>query len=229
MTTKRFSRISAVVIAVAVLLTCFSFTMPVNAASTPDMKKANVKWDLKNNKTIKYKQYWYTLGAKTHTVKMTKYKVKKASKEGYKQCTFTLTYNMRVKPNKNQVAKMGTRAENDKVYTEFGFVLADYKTGMTLGIKNDKDVTMTNKWKFSKYIKIKGRDGSWIRYPRKTVVNVKIVYPEDYKDLAIGVFGATNLKLKNANRFWNGKIPFSKATTLYSKKDKAFAHFKRVK
>lgn len=207
------------------MVSCFCI-LPTYAAGKADMAKANVKWDLKNNKKIKYKQYWYAIGVKKQTAKMTKYKITNADKPGYKQCTFTVTFNQKVKPSKKQVLKIGNRG---KQFTEYGFCVVDYQTGKTLGRANDKGVETTWKWKHSKYKKIKGLEGSWIRYPRKSVVNVKIIYPENYKNLAIGIVGASNGKFKNAAKHWNGKIPFSKATSLYSKKDKSFAHFKRVK
>lgn len=72
------SRLMAILLTLAVILTSFAWVMPVNAESKPDMKNANVKWDLKNNKTLKFKTTWSAVGVKTHTVKMTKFKVKKA-------------------------------------------------------------------------------------------------------------------------------------------------------
>ena len=223
---KQLSRRIAVVLAIVMLLTCFAYTVPVNAASKADMKKANVKWDLRNNKTIKYKQYWYSMGVKKHTVKMTNFKVVKSKTPGYKECTFTLTFNMKVKPTDKQIRKMAVRGGN---FTEFGFCVVDYNTGMTLGTDNDKDVKTTWKWKYSKYKKHKAGNGAWIRYAQKNQVKVKIVYPESYKDLVIGVVGISKANFKSANDHWDGKIPFSKATALYSKKDKAFAHFMRVR
>ena len=226
---KMKRRLSLLMVLAVFLSFTMATTLEVSAASKPDMKKANVKWDLKNNKKLTYKQYWYALGVKKHTVKMTNYKVKKASKKGYKQCTFKLTYNMNVSPSKKQVLKMGTRAEEGKLYTQFGFCVVDYKTGMTLARDNDKDVKVTYTITNSNYKRITGKGGSWIRFPKKTVIKVKIIYPENYKNLAIGAVGASSLKLSSADKHWDGKLAFSKATSLYSKKDKNFAHFRRVK
>lgn len=226
---KMKRRLSLLMILAVFLSFTMATTIEVNAASKPDLKKANVKWDLKNNKKLTYKQYWYSMGVKKHTVKMTKFKVKNASKPGYKQCTFTVTFNINVKPSKKQITKMGIRAGDGKDYTNWGVCVVDYKTGMSLEVENDKDVTSTCKTKHYKQTKLKGIDGAWIRYPKKTVMKVKIIYPKDYKDLAIGVVGSSNAKISSAAKFWDGKIPFSKAKSLYSKKDKGFAHFMRVK
>ena len=95
-----YAKRTAIVLAVALILTCFASTLPADAASTPDLKKANVKWDLQNNKTVKFKTTWSYLGTKTHTVRMTGYKVSNSRKKGYKQCTFTLTVNRKIKPTR---------------------------------------------------------------------------------------------------------------------------------
>lgn len=140
MNKQLFAKRTAIVLALALFLTCFTSVLPVNAASKPDMKKANVKWDLKNNKTIKYKTTWSVLGTKTHTVKMTKYKVKNAKKKGYKQCTFTLTVNRKINPTKDQVMDMWNlwdfyyfdNYDNGPYGGGFWYTVVDYKTGKCL-------------------------------------------------------------------------------------------------
>lgn len=265
---------TAVMIAVALILTCFASTLPVDAASTPDMKKANVKWDLKNNKTIKYKTAWSVIGTKTHKVKMTNYKVRNAKKKGYKQCTFTLTINRSIKPTKSQIDDMVDLCEPDALeHSEngpfggnFWYAVVDYKTGKSLEGKNSKKVKVKDSdWKYSKKTKLKGHDGKYIWYYKRATTNVTITYPKKYKNLAIG-FGGYTLAPKEVvyssepdyeiggpddplagtgigvasyaagyenmfklTKFWKGKKAFSQETTLYSKTDKAFAHFKRVK
>lgn len=226
---KRISRKIAVILAMVMMLTCFAYTVPVNAAGKADMEKANVKWDLKNNKKLTYKQYWYSMGVKKHTVKMTNFKIRNAKKKGFKECTFTLTYKMKVNPTRDQILKMGRRCDQGKLFTQWGFCVVDYQTGKSLEQKNDKGVKTTWKIKSYNYAKLYGTNGSWIRYPQKQVFKVKITYPKDYKDLTIGVVGSTKANLRTADAHWAGKLPFSKATALYSKKDKAFAHFMRVK
>lgn len=230
--TKRMNRCSVLILAAAMLLTCIAFASPVNAASKADLKKANVKWDLKNNKTLKYKSAWTAIGVKKHTVKMTKFKVKDAETEGYKQCSFTLTFNRKINPNKSQVKKMG--AKMDRIGTFGGnmyFTVADYTTGKSLEAEdNDKDVKVTSSWKYTKWKKFKGKGGSWISYARKTTVKVTITYPEDYKDLAIGVGGyPTVFSTDILDPYWSGEKSFSSTKKMYSKKDKSFAHFMRVK
>jgi hypothetical protein len=146
----------------------------------------------------------------------------------------------------------------------FYYTVVDYKTGKCLEGKNDKNVKVTDSgWEYSDYVKKTGKNGTWIRYPKTSTVKVKIIYPKDYKNLAIGVGGYTAAPeyyyttssseaggpddplagsgigtaggsggVRNEfvlTKFWKGKKAFSKETKLYSKKDKAFAHFMRVK
>ena len=256
--TKRSGRLAALMLALAVVFTSFAWVMPVNAADTADMAKANVKWDLKNKKTVKFKTTWSEVGVKKHTVKMTGFKVKKAKKKGYKQCTFTLTFNRDIKPSNKQISKMGAISSMGSIYGgNFWFTVADYQTGECLEVPNDKDVTVKSKWTYSKYTKKKAKDGSWIRFAKKATAKVTIVYPATYKDLVIGAGGYTCAsKLVEAqdaeeyegdvwedfatgkfyeldepvtNLFFRGGDSFSDADYLYSKTDKAFAHFMRIK
>ena len=241
---KRGSRMAALLLAMAMIVTSFAWIMPVNAESTPDLKKANVKWDLKNNKTVKYKTAWYALGVKTHTVKMTKFKVKKAKKKGYKQCTFTLTFNRKIKPNKEQIMDMDlTHGECGSFGGECYFTIVDYMTGESLEGPNDKGVKVSSKWKWSGKDTKDSKDGFGIWYMKKGTVKVTITYPKGYKNLAIGVGGYTKAPYyvdyeddyevvnpaAGMKDYYNGGRPFSGEELLYSKTDKGFAHLMRVK
>ena len=241
---KRGSRMAALLLAMAVIFTSFAWVMPVNAESTPDMKKANVKWDLKNKKTIKFKTTWSAVGVRTQKVKMTGFKVKKAKKKGYKQCSFTLTFTRDLKAKNDQIIEMAELASEGADFGgRFYFTVVDYNTGECLEASNDKDVTVKSSgWKYSKYKKLKAKDGSWIRFSRKAVVKVSIIYPSTYKDLCIGVGGYTcaskyvlgedggyEADEPYTRMFFLGGDAFSDSYYLYSKTDKSFAHFMRVK
>ena len=224
---KKIYKRLAVVLAMAMLLTSFACVLPVNADSKPDIKKANVKWDLKNNKTLKFKTKWAGMGVKKHTVKMTNFKVKKSAQPGFKECTFTLTFNRKVNPSAKQMKKMLVRLDTHGTFGgDFYYTVVDYQTGQNLEAANDKNVTVTSNWKFMKKSKKKSKYG-YIWYTKKNKATVKITYPETYTNLAIGVGGCTSLKSMDA--FWDGYIPFSQAKGLYSAKDKSYAHFMRVK
>lgn len=249
---KRSGRRIAFMLIMALILSSV-YALPVDAASKPDLKKANVKWDLKKNKKIKVKTKWSVLGVKEHTVKMTNFKVKKAKKKGYKQCTFTLTFNRKINPTKAQVQEMFFIADgsNGGVNAPFGggfyFTVVDYKTGKCLEGKNNKNVKVTHsKWKHTNKETKKGKEGFDIWYAKKATVKVKIIYPKNYKNLAIGVGGYTFAPYYKSTSngkggssaavtsytlkpYFTGKKAFSKETKLYSKKSKMYAHFMRVK
>lgn len=262
---KQISRRIAVVLAMVMLLTCVAYTVPVNAASKADMKKANVKWDLKNNKTLKFKTTWSVLGVKKHTVKMTKFKVKNAKKKGYKQCSFRLTVKRNIAPTDSQLNEMlktsyvldeckASDSDNAPFGGEFYYAVVDYKTGKSLIPKNKKKVTVkTSGWKYSSYDEKRLPDTRGMYYPKKSTIDVTITYPKNYKNLAIGFGGFTaapaiwtktssggsggvgwasasgGVTVLDLSDYWNGRKAFSKETNLYSKKDKGFAHFMRVK
>lgn len=224
---QKITKRLAVVLAMVMLLTSFAFALPVNADTQPDLKKANVKWDLKNNKTLKFKTKWAGLGVKQHTVKMTNFKVKNSAQPGFKECTFTLTFNRKINPNKKQMKKMLTRLDT---YGSFGgdfyYAVVDYQTGQNLEVANDKNVTVESQWKFMKKTTKKSKVG-YIWYTKKNKATVKITYPATYKNLAIGVGGHSSFMSTDA--YWDGAIPYSQAKGLYSTKNKSYAHFKRVK
>lgn len=117
---------------------------------------------------------------------------------------------------------------NDTFGGTFYVAAIDYNTGLSLDGENDKDVTTTySDWKYSKWKKIKGTGQSWISYAKKATIKVKIVYPETYKDLAIGVGGHATFK-GAPDSFWEGEKKFTKVKA-FKYKDKKYAHFMRIK
>lgn len=220
-----------VVLVMTVLFISLGLNAPVHAESNADMAKAKVKWDLKNNKKLKFKTKWYALGVKQHTVKMTNFKISDANEEGYKECTFKLTFNRNIRrPSKKQVFKMADCMDKNGTFGGgFYFTVVDYNTGLSLEGDNDKDVTVSSSdWKYSKWKKFTGTRGSWIKIAKKSTVSVKIVYPDTYEDLAIGVGGYTSIK-GAPGTYWEGKKKFSKVKALQSKKYKKYTHFMRIK
>jgi hypothetical protein len=92
---------------VAAMLICVAPVPSVEAASTAKMKKVNVSWDLKNNKTVTvHTKYAGISGFTNKTVKISNYKVTNSKKKGYKQATFTLTYKNTFKPTSAQAHKI---------------------------------------------------------------------------------------------------------------------------
>lgn len=199
-------------------------------AATPVMKKVNVKWDLKNNKTLTYKTRYAGIGMKNQKVKISNLKIKNStSKPGYKECTLTISFTTKWKMKKSEVHSI-VNAKDADMGGICHFAVVDYDTGKSLLRNNNKGVTVTSTkgWTYSKSTTYKDSDGCWVRLSNPSI-KLKITYPKNYKGLCIGVGGSTRVDVtKNDTKFSEGKVAFNK-TSRYSKKDKMVSHFMRIK
>jgi len=166
-----------------------------------------------------------------------------------------LTFTKKINPTKKQKKKMVEFACGDAEFIspggEFWVAAVDYKTGKCLKKGNKQKVTAKySKWRYSNYEKIKYKD-SWFEYAKKSSIDVKIVYPKKYKNLVIGVGGYSVAPhwesehtsgdfsasytgwIEDPNElvkpFFKGKQAFSETKVCWSKKNKKYAHFMRVK
>lgn len=206
-------------------------TQTVSAASKPVMKNANVKWDLKNNKTVIYKTAYAGIGMKKQKAKITNMKIRDSkTKKGYKECTFKIKYTRKWKMTGSEVHKF-VNSVQDAGGGLAGFKIVDYNSGKSLNVngnKHDVTVVLEKDWTDSTPTKYSDSDGCWVKNTNVSV-GVKIIYPKNYKGLCIGVGGSTKLKRTNNDiKFSNGKVSFTK-TSFCSKKDKTITHFMRVK
>lgn len=225
-----WKKLTAVGLAVVIAVGTMFLPVQVEAASKPYMKTANVKWDLKNNKTITYKTKYAEIGMKSQKAKITGYKIKNSKKKGYKELTFTVKYTCQWNMKPSEVHKMA-QVEGAEGALGGGnyYAVVDYNTGKDLEVKNKQKVTVEQigDWKYSTPKYYYDNDGCWVRLSNVSV-KVKVTYPKTYKGLCIGVGGRTTVKnTKNNTKFWEGKVAFKK-TTYYSTKDKSVAHFMRV-
>lgn len=198
-------------------------------AATPYMKKVNVSWDLKKNKTITYKTKYAGIGLKKQKIKITGYKIKNSKKKGYKELTFTVKTKVQWKVKPSEVEKILKNMEDGEIGGGFFCAIVDYNTGKCLEIKNKHKVTVESEGlNYSEPQYYYDRDGEDGIYLNDASAKIKVTYPKNYKGLCIGVGGRTSVTAtKNNTKFWNGKAAFGK-TSFYSKKDKAVAHFMRV-
>ena len=202
------------------------------ATKTPYMKKLNLKWDLKKNKTVKYKvAYAGTKIIKQEKAKITNYKISKAKKDGYEKLRFVLTITREnLKPTKKQIHNMvmSRYCANTGLISHNWYAILDYDTGYSLESDNDFGVKVKGTRKYKNKKMFKDNDGCRIWWRETTVFNISVTYPKDYKGLCIGVGGKKVLKkeTKNDERFWEGKVVYG--NTNYYKKDKANSHFMRV-
>ena len=206
-------------------------TQTVSAASKPAMKKAKVKWDLKNNKTVTYKSKYYGIGMKKQKAKVTNLKVKNSkTKPGYKECTFTVKYTRRWNMTSSEVHKCAN-AGAGVAGGVTSIHVVDYDSGKSLFGTNTKDVTVQfmKGWTYSNYTTYRDEDNCWVKLSDATI-KVKVIYPKNYKGLCVGISGTTKYsKSSNDNKYSNGNASFNKANYYFSKKDKSVAHFMRIK
>lgn len=225
----------AVIVSLILAISAFTVIAAVpdtsHAATKPYMKTLKLKWDLKNNKTLKSKQAVCGLNKKSCTIKMTNFKISKASQDGYKKATFKLSFTKKYSLTKTQVHK----CVNNKTFKKYGevgggqfFTIVDAKTGRSLEVPNKAGVTVTSSWSFKGNKKVTDADGCWVRLPKYSTAKITITYPEDYKDLCIGV-GGYNLPYSTTadQSYWNGKKKFGK--TSYYTKGKTNSHWMLVK
>ncbi len=224
------------VVAVILAFACLFAMIPVRtqAATKNYMSKLNVKWDLKKDKTVTYKSVYAGIGMKKQKAKVTDVKIKNSSKKGYKELTFTVKFTLKWNMKAEEVHKL---VNSDYARSHKGalggyrwYTVVDYDTGTNLEGKNSCNVTVsrTQNWKYSKAKKYRDSDGCEA-YIKDASIKVKVIYPSSYKGLCIGVGGSTKLGGgKNDAKYWKGSVPFGK-TSYVSKKDKAVAHFMRVK
>lgn len=216
-------------------------TITVTAA-TPDMKKVNIRWDLKKNKTVKYKTTYIGFPKdvwKNGTLTIKDYKVKNAKKSGYKQLTFRVDFNRPASFSQKELKKIGKGLFEAEWPDDIGgneyVTLVDYETGVCLEHKNTYKVTTKfSKWNYSgtkKTFQV-GYGGSIWTMPKGSI-KVTVTYPNTYKNLCIVAGGYSQHYSGYASDYFKGKSwekSFSQAaTSLYSKKYKTVAHAMRVK
>ena len=189
-------------------------------AAKPYMKKLQVKWDVKNNKSITTTTLYKGIGWKNVAAKISNLKVTKANKEGYKKLTCTL---------KMDGSKLTASEVHKTAHAGIGagcyYAIVDYNTGYSLETKNKFGVTVKAKDQYKGKI-YRDKDGCWVEQAGMSV-KLTITYPENYKGLCIGFGGFNALNETKADqKFWKGKKPFG-ATTYYTK-NKKNTHFMRV-
>ena len=75
----------------------------------------------------------------------------------------------------------------------------------------------------------KGQNGYGITLGKK-VFTLKITYPASYEGVCLGMGGTRKHQTSSkVDQFFEGKIPFYKATDLYNPKKEKMAHFMRIR
>lgn len=223
---KLFKKLGVLLTAATLFVTSLT-VIPLNVnAKEPYMKEANVRWNLEPDKEVTFKANYVGYGYIPIKAKIENFKIEKADEEGYKKLTFSAKYkNPKLKLSKKQVDKI-VASDGGLGYM---FTLLDYKTGKSLEYENDFDVKVSNSgWKYSKSnYKYYGHRGAWCSHCKTSKIKITVIYPEDYKDLCIGVCGSTD-PFNEVSEFLNGEVPFKKST-FYKKGKKDLSSFMRVK
>lgn len=234
-------RIIGVLLVVALLVGVLSMSGQTVQAATPHMEKLNLKWDLKNGKSVECKTV-FAGGVKGKlSLKISGLKVTKANKKGYKKCTFTYTEKFKSKLTGLQVRKIVKSQYNKKLSDAGGgcfYAIVDYDTGASFeynyGSIGDRplidslDVSVTtSKEKETKGKKYRDKKTKQWVCRNNYACKVSVVYPENYTGLCIGVGGDNIVSETDADsQFWNAMKPFGK--TSYYKKGKKNSHWMRV-
>ncbi|MCH5268467.1 MAG: hypothetical protein J1E62_09000 [Lachnospiraceae bacterium] len=212
----------------------------VAAAGTSYMKALGVNWDLKNNASVSFTEYYIGIGDQNYTAKITNYKLADAKKSGYKQLTFDLTIQSNWSPSQSQINKMvNTMNEKnvDSVGEGYYYTVVDYNTGTNLEKKNNYNVTVKKPKADVKQEEHTAAIGNtdWTIGLVKSAKSkgVTVTFPEDYDGVSIVVGGGNalnsgaynDLKQKD-DSFWDGKTAFGE--TSYYKKGKKNSHWMRV-
>lgn len=226
---KRIKKTASFLLAVVLIIGFIP--LQTQAASKKYMKKINVSWDLKNNKTVTFKTNYAGVGMRKMKAKITDYKITDAQKTGYKKLTYVIRFEMGQKNKPKEIHKICNSKhfkKNNNVSGLLNTYVIDYDTGKNLTSANPYDVTCTFRWTTLNTRKEEDGDGCFLYSYRQQIAST-VIYPQNYKGLCIGFGGGTKLTAKkNDTHFRNGKAVFGQ-TSFFSKKDKTIAHFMRVK
>ena len=112
--------------------------------------------------------------------------------------------------------------------SSLAFCIVDFETGLCLEARNKLGVNVksqTIKHGKDDHTQYKSSEGISCKYRKQWEIKITVEYPEDYEDLCIGLLG--RFENDSEDRFWNGKIPFSK-TVYYSSTNAEMSHFMRI-
>ena len=186
----------------------------VSTQAAKNLKQRGVKFDLVNGKTYTVKSYLGGYGNFEYSAKLSGLKVTSAY-PGYKKATFTVTF----KPKKALTEAQGQKVlkafkktyyyqggasgnKREVVWSHWmrgnlSFWLVDYKTGRSLASPDNAAGVKTEfKSSYGDERKYETSDGSWSFTNVGFIkVEVTVTFPEDYKDLCVGVGGETQPRI----------------------------------
>lgn len=223
------------IVCLLMVLAMLAAPLQAQAEQKPYMEKINVSWDLKPEKKVIFQSKYRKMGYRDMTVMLKNYKIKNASKDGYKKLTFTVVFDWdpRFTDEEFEEYAHACRAvtEGDGIDFEtkaghkFDFDIVRYSTGTEYEEKNKEGVIIKQTdWKGSKPKRYEDSCGCW--WQLNTVFKSKytVTYPENYQDLCLTAFGSSGLKSMS----YDETVPLGE-TVFYSDKNKKVVQAMRVK
>ena len=215
---KRFLKKVGLFVLMLSVCVC-SLSVSVEAKSKLSyMKKTGVKWGIRAGESYTFPAHFNGISnAKPIEWTVSKPKITKAKKSGYKQMQFTMTMT-----NMSDF----TQREVDILCDEEGFggifawYVVDEKDGKTLETKNKHKVSTK-----VKVLEEKALDGYYnsdetktFYPPRRYKARITLVYPKGYKGMCFGFGTYKDVKLFSSSdaKFFRGKLALDK-TTMFKK------------
>lgn len=199
----------------------------VSAKEQPYLKTANLRWNLKPNKTISFQTYYDGYGFIKVKAKVKDFIVTDAEEDGFKKATFKIEYKIpKLKISKEKASEL---KENHHGFL-YMWTILDYNTGISLETENDLGVNISySKWLESaeEYSYPSKEEDNPLILKKSIMKKVEVTYPKNFKRLCLMVGGSTD-PTYDGNQFWNGDTPL-KDTPFYDKKRKDLSSFMRIK
>ena len=208
-------------------------------AST-NLKKAGMKFDLKNGKKRTVYAKVRGAGKIKYSVKMSKYKVKNLG-NGYKKASFNITWKLKDKitsKKAKKILKALARQGYSWDYMETGYYMffVDYVTGRNLedpAYSNGFSIVKKKETNYKKTKKYHGSDDSYFYLGKLWTMKVAVTFPADYKNLCVGVGCGNKFSYDEYGTDWSYIDDYESGHTFYQtswcKKCKRNFHFKRIK
>ena len=213
---------------------------PALCASSKNLKKAGMKFDLKNGKKRYSNMMLRGAGKIKHSIRMSDLKVT-TTKNGRKKATFKMTWKIENKLSNAQARKVLRILslydyEWDAMEAWDHMFFVDYVTG-----RNLEDSAYSNGFKLvkkkltrrdctKKYV---SSDGSWFYLVKHWTVAVTVTFPADYKNLCVGVGFGKSYGYNTFSKDWSYIDDYESGVSFYQtswcKKCKDNLHFARIK
>lgn len=224
------------VLLLAGVLTAAGAVPPAFAAGSNSLGRAKeIRWDLKKGKTVTLPVPFAAVGTCSLKAKVTKW-TRKKNRDGSRSLEVKISVSQPLTFTRKQIHTIANSAfcrKYGRVSSPVYTAVLDYGTGLSLETKNRFGVTVTPAPDDGKVLKIRHFQDSHGCF--LTLYDLQchftVHYPAAYQGLCIGIGSHTKLEQNSskANRFFQGKLSFTKASMLYKASGRKTAHFIHIK